>query len=46
MPNVSEDNICDMNYELKNLVLKPNNKEDHSIYVEAEIEISRKSLRE
>lgn len=40
MPDVSEDNICDTKYEIKNLVIKPNNVEEHSIYVEAEIEIS------
>lgn len=36
---VSEDNICDTNYEIKNMVIKPNNVEDHSIYIELEIEI-------
>ena len=40
MPDVSEDNICDTKYEIKNLVIKPNNVEEHSIYMEAEIEIS------
>ena len=39
MPDVSEDNICDTKYEIKNLVIKPNNVEEHSIYMEAEIEI-------
>ena len=40
MPDVSEDNICDTKYEIKNLIIKPNNVEEHSIYMEAEIEIS------
>ena len=40
MPDVSEDDICDTKYEIKNLVIKPNNVEEHSIYIEAEIEIS------
>ena len=40
MPDVSEDNVCNTKYEIKNLVIKPNNVEEHSIYVEAEIEIS------
>lgn len=40
MPDVSEENICDTKYEIKNLVIKPNNVEEHSIYMEAEIEIS------
>lgn len=37
--NVSEENICDTKYEIKNLVVKPNNVEEHSIYVEVELEI-------
>ncbi len=36
---VSEDNICDVKYKLKNIVVKPNSKEEHSIYVEIEFEI-------
>lgn len=40
MPDISEENMCDTNYEIKNLVIKPNNVEEHSIYLEAEIEIS------
>ena len=38
--NVTDDNICDVKNELKNLIVKPNNVEEHSIYVEAEIEFS------
>ncbi len=38
--NVSEDNLCDTKYEIKNVILKPNNVEEHSIYVEVEVEIS------
>ena len=38
--NISEEHICDTNYELKNLIVKPNGETEHSIYVEAEIEIS------
>lgn len=37
--NVNENNICDVKYSLKNIIIKPNNVEDHSIYVEAEIEV-------
>lgn len=37
--NVSEDNICDVNYEIKNIIIKPNTQEEHSIYVEIEIEV-------
>ena len=39
IPNVMEENICDANYEIKNIVIKPNPQEEHSIYVEIEIEV-------
>lgn len=39
IPNVSDTNTCNTKYKLRNLILKPNNVEEHSIYVEAEIEI-------
>ena len=39
MPNISEDHNCNVKYEIKNIIIKPNNVEDHSIYVEAEIEV-------
>ncbi len=39
IPDISEENICDVKYEVKNLIIKPNSVEEHSIYVEAEIEI-------
>lgn len=35
--NVSEENICDVRYDLRNLLIKPNNVEEHSIYIEAEV---------
>ena len=40
MPNISEDNICDTSYELKNMLIRPNPSEEHSIYVELEYEAS------
>ena len=40
MPDVTDENICDVQYEIKNLLVKPNNIEEHSIYVEAELEIN------
>lgn len=40
MQNISDDNVCNTNYEIKNILMKPNNIEEHSIYVEVEIEIS------
>lgn len=39
IPDVEENNICDMKYEIKNLLVKANNIEEHSIYVDAEIQI-------
>ncbi len=37
IPNVTEENICDVNYEIKNAVVKPNSVEEHSIYIEIEV---------
>lgn len=39
LPNISEEHNCDVKYEINNLIVKPNNVEEHSIYVEAEIEV-------
>lgn len=44
--NVLENNICDSSFELKNIIIKPNSVEEHSIYVELEIEISCQSYEE
>ena len=38
--NITDENICEVNYETKNMLVKPNPAEDHSIYVELEIEPS------
>ncbi len=38
--NISEDSIISTNYEMKNILIKPNNNDQHSIYVEIEVEIS------
>lgn len=40
IPNVTEENICDMDYEIKNMIVKPNATEEHSIYIELEISVS------
>lgn len=40
MPDVAEENICDVKYEIKNILLKPNNVDEHSIYVEIEIDLN------
>ena len=40
MPNVNDMNICNTKHKVKNLIVKPNQVEEHSIYVEIEIELS------
>lgn len=40
MPNVSEENICDTNYEIKNMIISSNAIEEHSVHIELEIEAS------
>lgn len=37
--NISEENICDTRYSIKNIIIKPNSVEEHSIYVEVQINI-------
>lgn len=37
IPNVTEENICDLDYEIKNMIIKPNASEEHSIYIEFEM---------
>ena len=39
MQNVSENNILNCQYEIKNILVKPNSAEQHSIYIEIEFEI-------
>ena len=39
MPNIKEENICETSYTIKNIIIKPNSVEEHSVYVEVEIEI-------
>lgn len=39
MPNVSDISKCVAKTKLKNLIVKPNNMEEHSIYLEADIEL-------
>lgn len=40
MPNVKEENICETSYMIKNILVKPNSIEEHSVYIEIEVEIS------
>ena len=38
--NVNENNMCNLNYEIRNMILKLNPIEEHSMYAEIEVEIS------
>ncbi len=40
MPNIKEENICETTYMVKNVLIKPNSVEEHTVYVEIEVEIS------
>ena len=40
MPNIKEENICETSYIVRNIIIKPNSIEEHSIYIELEVEIS------
>ena len=40
IPEVSELNTCDVNYELRNAIIKPQPQEEHAIYLELEYEVS------
>ena len=37
--DIADDNLCDVSYTLRNILVKPSNVEEHSVQVEAEIEI-------
>lgn len=37
--NVTEENLCDVNHEIRNIIIKPNSQDEHSIYIEIEIEV-------
>lgn len=40
MPNIKEENICETSYMTRNILVKPNAIEEHSVYIELEVEIS------
>ena len=40
IPNISDQEICNTNYEIRNINIKPNNVEDHSIFIEIEFSIA------
>lgn len=37
--DITEENICDVKYEICNVVIEPKSVEEHAIYVEVEIKI-------
>lgn len=37
--DVNDESLCNIKYEVRNVLIKPNNVEEHSIYVEVELEI-------
>ena len=40
MPNIKEENLCETTYMIKNILIKPNAVDEHSISIEMEVEIS------
>ena len=46
MQNVKENSICDAHYQVKNIIVKPNSVEEHSIYIEIETGISSECYEE
>lgn len=40
IPNVTEENISDINYEIRNIIIKPNQAEEHTIFIEIEVGVS------
>lgn len=43
LQNISEENICDLDFEPTNIQIRPNQPEEHSIYVELEVEANCKA---
>ena len=46
MTNISENDICDVSYTIKNILVKPNSEDEHSIYVEIELELTCNAFNE
>ena len=44
--DVNEGNICDTNYEIRNILVKPNSVEEHSVYIEMEISVTATAYEE
>ena len=39
VPDIKDEDLCDIRFEVKNIVIKPNSIEEHSIYVEIELDV-------
>ena len=39
MQNITDENICNLDFEIKNILIKPNSVEEHSVFIEVEVEI-------
>lgn len=46
MMDISEEDICEVRYLTKNILIKPNSEEEHSIYVEIELELICDAFKE
>lgn len=46
MPNIKEENVCETSYMIRNVLIKPNSVEEHSVYIEIEVEISCRAYEE
>ena len=46
MQNITENSMCDVHYQVKNIIIKPNTVEEHSIYVEIEMGICAECYEE
>lgn len=46
MQNVTENSMCDTHFQVKNIIIKPNSVEEHSIYIEIEMEICAECYEE
>ncbi len=44
--DVNEGNICDTNYEIRNMIVKANSVEEHSVYIEMEINVTTTAYEE
>lgn len=40
MQDVNDENICEVEYEIRNILIKPNSAEEHSVYVEIENDVT------